>query len=195
MSATLTQLNSVPGVVGSLVCDAQGNLVAHEFPASIDVTRLKVAASVIADRASGLDAAVGTVGTIDLRFALARIVIRPVGDGRLLLLCTPSANLQTLLLSTSGAVRRLEALLAGGDAAPAPQQPAVAPAPSGALHRLVQEIDAAIARGGGDRFKLRGRIALTAGFALDLIDAESPDDPEKLQKLRAAASAVLNRPF
>ena len=195
MGAILTQLNAVPGVVGSMVCDAEGSLVAHEFPAGFDVARLRVAASVVSDRASGLDGAAGVVGTIDLRFAMARIVIRPVGSGRLLFLCTPSANLQTLLLSTSGAVRRLEALLAGGHAAAKGGAPPAAPPPSGALHRLVQEIDAAIVRSGGDRFKLRGRIALMAGFALDLVDPDSPDDPAKFQKLQTAASTVLGRPF
>ncbi len=195
MGAILAQLNAVPGVVGSLVSDAQGNLLAHEFPPGFDVARLRVAASVISDRAAGLDAAVGTVGTIDLRYAMARVVIRPIADGRLLFLCTPAANLQTLLLSTSGAVRRLESLLAGGDAAAKSEVAAPAPVPTGALHKLVQDIDAAITRSGADRYKLRGRIALMAGFALDLVDPESPDDAGKLQKLKTAASVVLGRPF
>lgn len=192
VSTILTQLNAVPGVLGSMVADGEGKLVAHAFPERFDPTRLRVAAEVLAERSAGLDAAVGVAGTIDLRFAMARLVLRPVTGGRILFLCTPSVNLQTLLLSTAGAVRRLEALLAApGAAAP----PAPAPAPSGALHLLVQEIDAAIERSGGDRFRLRGKIALTAGFSLDLIDADAPDDPPKLLKLKAAASAVLGRPF
>jgi predicted regulator of Ras-like GTPase activity (Roadblock/LC7/MglB family) len=193
----LTQLNTVPGVVGSMVCDGQGKVVAHEFPPRFEVARLEQAAAAIADRSSGLDAAVGQVGTIDLRYAMARVIIRPVADGRLLFLCTPSVNLQTLLLSTSGAVRRLEALLAEGDAAAAPAAAPSAPAPraAGALYRLVQEIDAAIEKSGGDRYKLRGRIALMAGFALDLVDPDSPDEAGKLQKLKQAATVVLGRPF
>lgn len=195
MGPILTQLNAVPGVVGSMLCDDKGHLVAHEFPPRFELARLEQAAAALADRASGLDAAVGSVGTIDLRFAMARIVIRPVADGRLLFLCTPSVNLQTLLLSTSGAVRKLEALLSDAPAAaPAPAAPPP-PAPSGALHHLVQEIDAAIERSGGDRYKLRGRIALMAGFALDLVDPDSPDDAAKLQKLKQAATVVLGRPF
>jgi predicted regulator of Ras-like GTPase activity (Roadblock/LC7/MglB family) len=194
----LTQLNTVPGVVGSMVCDGQGNVVAHEFPPRFEVARLKQAAAAIADRSSGLDAAVGQVGTIDLRYAMARIIIRPVADGRLLFLCTPSVNLQTLLLSTSGAVRKLEALLVEEAAAPAPAPAAAEPAaprPAGALYRLVQEIDAAIEKSGGDRYKLRGRIALMAGFALDLVEPDSPDEPGKLQKLKQAGTVVLGRPF
>jgi predicted regulator of Ras-like GTPase activity (Roadblock/LC7/MglB family) len=193
VSVVLKQLNSVPGVVGSLVCDAKGILVAHDFPPQFDAPRLRSAAQAITDRASGLEAAVGIVGTVDLRFATARVVIRPVADGKVLFLCTPAVNLQTLLLSTAGALRRLEELLGAGEPT-APSAPAL-PAPSGALHRLVQEIDAAIVKAGADRFKLRGRIALMAGFALDLVEPDSPDEPATLQKLKNAASVVLGRPF
>lgn len=198
VSQTLKQLNAVPGVLGSLVCDARGNLVAHEFPSQFDETRLRAAAAAVTDRASGLEAAVGSVGTVDLRFATARVVIRSVAEGKVLFLCTPAVNLQTLLLSASGALRRLEELLGASGAAPASRGAPAAPEPprpSGALHRLVQEIDGALARSGADRFKLRGRIALMAGFALDLVEADSPDDPATLQKLKQAASTVLGRPF
>jgi predicted regulator of Ras-like GTPase activity (Roadblock/LC7/MglB family) len=188
VTAVLTQLNAVPGVVGAMMCDAQGKIVAHSFPPGFDENRLQQAAGTLADRAGGLEAAVGGVGTIDLRFANGRVVVRSVAGGRLLFLCAPTVNLQTLALSTSGAVRRLESLLDGAEAPPAPPR-------SGALHRLVQEIDAALERSGGDRYKLRGRIALMAGFALDLVDPESSDDPAQLKELRKAASVVLGRPF
>lgn len=195
MSIVLKQLNAVPGVVGSLVCDAKGILVAHDFPAQFDVARLRAAAQAVGDRSSGLEAAVGIVGTIDLRFATARVVIRPIADGKLMFLCTPQANLQALLLSTAGALRRLEELLGAGEPAPPQALASAPPLPSGVLHRLVVDIDAALARTGAERFKLRGRIALMAGFALDLVEPDSPDDPAAIQKLRNAASVVLGRPF
>ncbi len=194
VSIVLRQLNAVPGVVGSLVCDAKGILVAHAFPPEFTEVRLRAAAQAIADRASGLEAAVGIVGTVDLRFSTARVVIRPIADGKILFLCAPSTNIQALLLSTAGALRRLEELLGAGEPMPHPR-PAAAPAPSGALFRLVQEIDAALARTGAERFKLRGRIALMAGFSLDLVEPDSPDDPETVQKLRNAAAVVLGRPL
>ena len=195
MSIVLKQLNAVPGVIGSLVCDAKGILVAHDFPPQYEEPRIRAAAQAIGDRSSGLEAAVGLVGTVDLRFATARVVIRPVADGKIVFLCAPSANLQTLLLSTAGALRRLEELLGAAEPSPALAPAPAAPTPSGALHRLVQEIDAALAKSGADRFKLRGRIALMAGFALDLVEPDSPDDPAALQKLRNAATVVLGRPF
>lgn len=194
VSIVLRQLNAVPGVVGSLVSDAKGILVAHAFPPEFTEVRLRAAAQAIADRASGLEAAVGIVGTVDLRFSTARVVIRPIADGKILFLCAPSTNIQALLLSTAGALRRLEELLGAGEPTPHPR-PAAAPAPSGALFRLVQEIDAALARTGAERFKLRGRIALMAGFSLDLVEPDSPDDPETVQKLRNAAAVVLGKPL
>lgn len=193
VSIVLRQLNAVPGVVGSLVCDAKGILVAHAFPPEFTEVRLRAAAQAIADRASGLEAAVGIVGTVDLRFSTARVVIRPVADGKILFLCAPSTNIQALLLSTAGAMRRLEELLGAGEPAP-PSRPA-APVPSGVLFRLVQDIDAALARTGTERFKLRGRIALMAGFSLDLVEPDSPDDPAAIQKLRNAAAVVLGKPL
>ena len=195
MSIVLKQLNAAPGVIGSLVCDAKGILVAHDFPPQYEEPRIRAAAQAVGDRSSGLEAAVGIVGTVDLRFATARVVIRPVADGKIVFLCAPSANLQTLLLSTAGALRRLEELLGAAEPAPLAAQAPAAPPPSGALHRLVQEIDAALVKSGADRFKLRGRIALMAGFALDLVEPDSPDDPAALQKLRNAATVVLGRPF
>jgi predicted regulator of Ras-like GTPase activity (Roadblock/LC7/MglB family) len=195
VSIVLRQLNAVPGVVGSLVSDAKGILVAHAFPPEFTEVRLRAAAQAIADRASGLEAAVGIVGTVDLRFSTARVVIRPIADGKILFLCAPSTNIQALLLSTAGALRRLEELLGAGEPTPHARPAAAAPAPSGALFKLVQEIDAALARTGADRFKLRGRIALMAGFSLDLVEPDSPDDPATVQKLRNAAAVVLGKPL
>jgi hypothetical protein len=79
-------------------------------------------------------------------------------------------------------------------AAPAPRPPpppAPAPPARGELFRTVERIDALLLRHGADRFKLRGQIAMKAGFALDLADPDAPDDPEQLKRLHAAAAAVL----
>jgi hypothetical protein len=59
------------------------------------------------------------------------------------------------------------------------------------LYQAVQVIERLIQESGGDRVKLRGQIALKAGFTLDLVDEYAPDDAEKLQSLRAAVAAVL----
>jgi len=182
MNDLLAQLNAVPGVVGSLVCDAEGQLLAHAFPPTVDLSQVQRAASVLATRAPGLEAALGATPLSDFRYVGARVVVRGIDGARLLFLCAPSINLPFLTMSASSVVQRLERRVrerprAGGGA--------------GALYQAVQRVDELIRRAGGDRFKLRGQIALKAGFALDLVDPETPDDPEKLQKLEAAASAVL----
>lgn len=202
MRNLLSQLNAVPGVVGSMVCDREGQLLAHVFPPLFEPSILGSAAALLADCRAGLESMAGTIGLIDLRYAHARVVVRPLSRAHLLLLGAASLNLHLLSISTSVAVPKLERLIAGSAGSPAA---AVAPAPAlvqpppavvaveaaGRLWQAVQRIDAAIERKRLDRFKVRGEIALRAGFGLGFIDADTPDDAEMLSRLEAAAGAVL----
>ena len=186
METELAQLNeAVPGVIGSMAVDAEGRLVAHSFPAGTDVSRLQAAATLLVDRSAGLESAIGAVRTMDLRFASSRIVVKSASGARLLLLCAPTVNLSLLSMSAAGPLRKLA------------QAPAVRPVPAqpegGELYRIVQQIDGRLLGKGADRFKLRGQIAMKAGFSLDLVEADTPDDPERIQKLTAAAAAVLGK--
>ncbi|MFL5261865.1 MAG: hypothetical protein ACJ79L_05620 [Anaeromyxobacteraceae bacterium] len=204
MHAMLAQLNqAVPGVLGSLVCDGDGRLLAHAFPKAFDVARVEGAAALLAERSAALDGALGGVATLDLRCASARIVVKASERARLLFLCAPNVNVPLLSLSAAGALRKLSQLTAANapaaaaapataSPAPRPPPPPAPPAPAtGELFRTVERIDALLARHGADRFKLRGQIAMKAGFALDLADPDAPDDPEQLKRLHAAAAAVL----
>jgi len=186
MNDLLAQLNSVPGVVGSLVCDADGQLLGQAFPPHVGADQVQRAAAVLAARAPGLEAALGATALADFRYAGARVVVKGMQGGRLLFLCAPSINLPFLTMSASGMVQKLERLLR--------ERPAGGAGGTGALYRAVERIDELIQRRGGDRFKLRGQIALKAGFALDLVVRDGPADPEKLEKLKAAAKAVLGQP-
>jgi predicted regulator of Ras-like GTPase activity (Roadblock/LC7/MglB family) len=204
MHTMLAQLNqAVPGVLGSLVCDGDGRLLAHAFPKEIEVARVEGAAALLAERSAALDGALGGVTTLDLRCASARIVVKASERARLLFLCAPSVNVPLLSLSAAGALRKVSQLTAASPpaaaAAPAaaslvahpPPPPAPAEPARGELFRTVERIDALLARHGAERFKLRGQIAMKAGFALDLADPDAPDDPEQLKRLHAAAAAVL----
>jgi hypothetical protein len=116
---------------------------------------------------------------------------------RLLFLCSPALNLELLAMSAAAALRGLERMLASHKAAPAAPAdgPAAAPvAAAGLLWQTVERIQVLIERSGQDPFRLRGQIALKAGFTLDLVEPDTPDDPTRLQKLRAAALAVLGQP-
>ncbi len=190
MQSLLSQLNAAPGVVGSMVCDTEGRLLAQAFPQHFEPALLKNAAAALASGTTGLETVTGPVGLLDLRYGEARVVIKPVTGGRLLFLCATSMNLQALVISASVAAPKLEKLIAGRQAAGEPSPGARAR--GGTLHEAVQRIERAIARKNLPGFKTKGEISLKAGFALALIDAGTPDDPEKLARLRAAAQEVLH---
>ncbi len=185
MESILSQLNAVPGVVGSLVCDREGHLLAQTFPPLFEPAMLRDTAAAVADGAVALASVTGPVSLMDLRFNDARVLVRPMAGANLMFLCAGSVNLQLLLVSASVAVPKLEKLVAA--------RPAGAAA-GGQLYQTVQRIDAAIARKRLDPFKVRGQIAIRVGMSLDLIGADTPDDSGKLARLREAASAVLGEP-
>jgi predicted regulator of Ras-like GTPase activity (Roadblock/LC7/MglB family) len=182
----LTELNAVFGVIGSLVCDTDGHLLAQAFPPTVEPRRLQQAAALVAERTAALETSLGSVGMIDLRYGGARVIVQQMQGARLLFLCAPTINLQFLALSAASAVRKLEKVAARSGP---PRRDAV----RNELYELIQRVNALIDASPGDRFKLRGKIALKAGFALDLVDADTPDDPVKLERLKAATSAVLGR--
>ncbi|GEJ56515.1 roadblock/LC7 domain-containing protein [Anaeromyxobacter diazotrophicus] len=128
MQTVLSQLNSVPGVVGSLVCDPDGQLTAHVFPPLFDVAALQDAARALADGAVGLEVTSDTAELLDVRFKEARLLAKPFGGSMLAVLCTKTTNVQFLTLSLGAAVAKLDKLRQATPAAPAPA-PAAAPAP------------------------------------------------------------------
>ena len=198
MQAVLANLNAVPGVVGTLLCGADGELIAHAMPPAFDPASLAETARAVAEGAAGLATITGPVRMVELRHAGARIVVRPLEGASLLFVCAPTAAVQPLAISASVAAPRLEKLLAerGGEPPAPPAPPPSAPAAAGGQRlAAVQRIDAAIRKRRLDPFKVRGEIAIKAGFGLGFIDAETPDDPEKLRKLKAAAGAVLGEPI
>jgi hypothetical protein len=183
MESLLRQLNAVPGVFGCMICDDAGRLLAHAFPPMVAAATLEQAAGAVGERTAALETVLGAVKTMDLRYAASRIVVRSAGGARLLCLCAPSVNMQLLSMSAAGVLRQIEESAAAASAEAAQ--------PSSALHQAVLAVEALIERRGGDRVRLRGQIALKAGFALDFVDAHTPDDPDKLERLRDAARAVL----
>ncbi|HEY6838958.1 MAG TPA: roadblock/LC7 domain-containing protein [Geobacteraceae bacterium] len=108
MQAVLTQINSMPGIVGSLVCDEDGRLTAQAFPPLFDTTMLDQAAAILADSTFGLQSATGSVDLLDLRYNEARIVVKPMSHSFLLLLCTKAVNMQLLTISLNVAIKKLE---------------------------------------------------------------------------------------
>jgi predicted regulator of Ras-like GTPase activity (Roadblock/LC7/MglB family) len=129
MQAVLTQINSVPGVVGSMVCDEDGRLAAQLFPPLFDSVMMAEAAAALADSAVGLQSSTGAVQLVDLRYNDARIVVRTMPQSFLILLCTKSVNMQLLTISLNVAIKKLEKLFAAYKVQqPAPVVPEPVPA-------------------------------------------------------------------
>jgi predicted regulator of Ras-like GTPase activity (Roadblock/LC7/MglB family) len=137
MQSVLNQLVTVPGVVGGMVYDADGALLSKTFPPLFDDTLLTNAARVLVDGAAGLETVTGKVGMLDMRFADARIVVRPMAGAHLVLVCAAQTNLQLLNISTSVAVPKLERLVAAmappAEPEPPLEEPEPPPAPPPAL--------------------------------------------------------------
>jgi len=134
MQAVLTQINALPGVVGSMMCDEDGRLAAQVFPELFDVSMIEEAATFLAESALGFQSATGAVDLLDLRYSDARIVVRPMPQSFLLLFCTKAVNMQLLAISLNVATKKLERLFAASQAQPdlpAPE-PVTAAIPSAA---------------------------------------------------------------
>jgi len=183
----LQTLNRVPGVIGTMLCDAEGSLLSNAFPPAFDAARLRKVAAVLVGRTAVLESSLGTTGTLDLRFGTARVVVKSRPGIRLVFLCDPAANLSLLDLSAADVLRRV---------APGPVTPPVAEPPAaveGQLFQALRRLDALLERAGGNPYKLRGQIAVRAGIALELIEPGTPDDPAQLQQLRTAVREVLGQ--
>jgi predicted regulator of Ras-like GTPase activity (Roadblock/LC7/MglB family) len=120
MQTVLDQMNTLPGIVGSMVYNAEGQVLAKAFPALFDGDALASAAGVLLYGVPGLEVAAGTISLLDLRYGESRIVVRPIKGANLLLLCTRQANLQFLNISVGMAIPKIEKLVTSQPAAPAP---------------------------------------------------------------------------
>src|ERR1700738_5110529 len=97
-----------------MVCEPDGQLLAPTHPPMLDAPTIERAAAALGERTAALQTTLGPVGTIDLRYASSRIIVKALGNVRVLFLCSPSINLQLLAMSTSGIRRQMEKVEAGG---------------------------------------------------------------------------------
>jgi len=61
----------------------------------------------------------------------------------------------------------------------------------GRLYDAVQEIDRVCYARGLDVVRVKGQISMECGFFLAIIFPSTPDDPEKLDRLRKVTSQIL----
>ena len=143
MQTVLEQMNALPGIVGSMVYNAEGQVLAKAFPALFDGDALASAAGVLLYGVPGLEVAAGAISLLDLRYGESRIVVRPIKGANLLLLCTRQANLQFLNISVGMAIPKIEKLVTSQAAAPAPIPaiPAISRPPSSIKEELKAKPD------------------------------------------------------
>jgi phosphate transport system substrate-binding protein len=129
MQTLLQDLNSLPGVVGSMFCDAHHGVLSRAFPAEFDDSSLTAIASALSASTPELKSVTGPVGVLDLRYRDARVVIRPAGDASLVVLCDKTANAQEVLAFASVACKKFERLQNPGMTGPitAPAVPVLGP--------------------------------------------------------------------
>ena len=130
MNVVLSQLNGLPGVVGSMVCTMEGRILGRAFPPVFEPATIDGVARLLVDGADAIQLASEQDDLLDLRFREVRLLVRPFSGTMLAVLCSRTTNLQRVVLSMAAAVARLEK--APKVAAPAPAPPElVAPAPPG----------------------------------------------------------------
>ncbi len=122
MQTIMLGLNSVPGVMGGLLSDEQGSILAHSFPPYFDAATIKGAAELLQDNTVGLQDVTGGVKLFDIRFELGRLIIKPLPQMFLVVLCQPAVNLQLLFISLNVAIKKIEKLLKDLPAVQAPPQ-------------------------------------------------------------------------
>ncbi len=87
MQAMLEKLNGVPGVLGSMLCDGEGRVLASALPPDLGPVEAAEAAAAMAESSRDLGAVAGRVGLLDYHYAQRRMLVRPAGEGHVLLLC------------------------------------------------------------------------------------------------------------
>ena len=65
----------------------------------------------------------------------------------------------------------------------------------GILFDLNTRIEKTISDKGLDKFRVKGMIGLESGILLGVLSPTTPDDPEKIAKLKAAATKILKTQF
>lgn len=105
MQALLERLNSLPGVLGSMRCDAAGQPVSHALPAEQFDGELRAAARAAADSLRALGDAAGVPVHLDLSYSQRRVLVVPAGTGSLVLLCEKTVNPRAVLPKVADLLR------------------------------------------------------------------------------------------
>jgi predicted regulator of Ras-like GTPase activity (Roadblock/LC7/MglB family) len=101
-------LTSVPGVMGGMLSDEHGKILAHSFPPYFDSETIKGAAELLQDNTIGLQDITGGVKLFDIRCDLGRLIIKSIPHMIIAVLCQSTVNVQLLFISLNVAIKKLE---------------------------------------------------------------------------------------
>ncbi len=107
MEAILQDINAVSGVTGSFVCLNDSSIAAQAMPASFDTASITLIARIASQTFQALETSGQRITETDLTFEHARVVLKNLRAGVLVILCTRTINLPLLNLTTSVAIRKL----------------------------------------------------------------------------------------
>ncbi len=113
LATPLTAIRDVPGVLGGMACDARGRVLDAWLPPQLGRAQLEEAALLLADATGALEVATGTVAMLDFGSEDARVVVKPLGGGFLLRLCSGSAALEPIAGALAARWGELERLARG----------------------------------------------------------------------------------
>lgn len=127
MESVLRGVLTSPGVMGGLITDDTGQVLVQSLPAMFAQEQVVAAAAVLAEQQIGLEEMTGGVRLGELRFELARVIVRPVAERSMVVICEHGINLQMLSIALNVAAKKLEKL----PAAPATPRELSPPTQSG----------------------------------------------------------------
>jgi predicted regulator of Ras-like GTPase activity (Roadblock/LC7/MglB family) len=130
MKDILTEIDAVVGVSGCFVCDSEGRLLASTLPDVFDENIISTVGRTVSQTTAGLvTARRRKVQEIDLLYSDGRMVVKPLREGCLCILCVRNMNVPLLNLTANVAARKLTEVLSEDrrKAAPAVAEPAGVP--------------------------------------------------------------------
>lgn len=142
MSTTdiLQEINSIEGVAGSFICDQAGRMIARCPVSLFDEQALADGTRALVETATPL-LVDGTPSELDLLYDDGRLVVRPLPDALLCVLCVPRLNKALLNLRTSMALKALRQTLA--------DETAVRARPATRAERIRDEIERVLGNDAG----------------------------------------------
>jgi predicted hydrocarbon binding protein/predicted regulator of Ras-like GTPase activity (Roadblock/LC7/MglB family) len=114
MEAILKEISAIVGVSGCFVCNSEGDVLASTLPSVLDQDALVTVGRTISQTTAGIFAARRRkVHELDLLFSEGRMVVKPLSQGSLCVLCARNMNVPLLNLTANVAARKLSEEMKG----------------------------------------------------------------------------------